>query len=189
MNVTIQDLLAELATRDIDTINRARNTLVQLGTPAVASLISLLRYGTTHQIANAIVVLGRIGDPQCIDGLLALQQHPNLIIRSNLAKSLGCFQDKQVVQTLIDMLTGDHEIVQQWTIISLGRLGGFDLDLLIQFMQTTESTSLCHITITALGELGDPQVISSIEPFLDSSNHHVRKAAQLALSKLNAQKT
>jgi HEAT repeat protein len=187
MNQTIQDLIAKLDSRDIDKITQARTALVQLGSSVLEPLIDLLQQGSNYQIANAVVVLGQITDPRCVVPLIRISNHPNLIVRTNLAKALGNFDDIRAKQTLMNMLNYEHEIVQQWVIISLGRFGGSDVvTALTQFLQINQCTTLCHIAIKVLGDIGDSQAVPYIVPFLDNENHHVRTHANLALSALNA---
>lgn len=188
MAETIEILLEQLDSRDADINDHAREELLKLGSSALEPLMNLLESGTTYQIASAIVVLGQIADPTCIDALIQLQEHPNLIVRSNLAQALGNFDDERVRKILIEMLEHEHPIVQQWVIISLGQVGGSSvLTKLLEFMQSTESSTLCHIAIQTIGELGDSQAVPYLVPFLDNEDRHVRNHAESALAKLNAQ--
>lgn len=162
-----------------------RQRLVAYGSASVEPLIAICESGSPLQTANAIVVLGEIGDRRAIDVLIRSLAHKSLLCRINAAQILGSFDDACVVQALLDHLPSAHELVQIWIVNSLGVIGNAScIKPLLDLLHQTASSSLRYMIIRALGDLGDPRTIADIMPYLEDDDHHVRYDARVALEKL-----
>lgn len=189
MMATVEDfdyLWECLGAQDFLEVVEGRSELINLGSPIVEPLISATLTGTVKQIANAIIVMGEIGDTRFLDSLCALlQHHENIVIRSNAAKILGNFPSGQAVETLISKLEHDNEMVTMWITVSLGKIGGQDAkQALLKYLNLPPSSTMTYMTIRALGDIGDADLAPIITPYLTHEKDHVRNDAQLALEKI-----
>lgn len=182
----IGDLIADPDAADIALNQEAQARLVALGEPVVDSPISVLHTGSIRQCANAVLVLGKIGNPRAIEPMCALSVDPTLAVRVNCASALGLIDDPQVVSFLVDWLGWEKEaIVQSMIVKSLAdKQDKRSIAPLSGALKQMESPCVRYMLIRALGNLGDPVAIESILPFVNDEDHHVRRDAKLALEKL-----
>lgn len=177
-----------LGAQDFLEVVEARSELINLGSQIVEKLILAVPTGNVKQIANAIIVMGKIGDTRFLDSLCALlQHHENIVIRSNAAKILGNFPSEQAIETLIGKLEHDNEMVTMWISVSLGKIGGQEAKhALLKYLNLPPSSTMCYMTIRALGDIGDADLAPIIKPYLTHEKDHVRNDAQLALEKIRS---
>ena len=183
----ISVLIDSLNDKNSQVRSKAKNSLVACGVSAVEPLITVLSTGTPRQAADAICVLGKIGDPRAIEPLINMLNAPNLLFRMNAAEALGGLQTPRVVEALLSAVSvaEESEAVQTWSLSSLGKIGDQKAVLpLIAFLKETSSPQLRYMTIKALGQLQDQRAIEAIVPFLKDADHHVRDYARDALINL-----
>lgn len=188
-NNQFYDLWQQLTSTDLVEVQVARQTLIQMGEQIRDDLLSVIETGTDKQIANAVIVMGEIGDT-CYEETLCqfLQRHENCVVRFNAAKMLGKFCSEQVIETLASHLEHDNEMVGMWILSSLGTIGGERAkQALLDYLQLPPSHTMCYMTLRALGDIGDEDLVPIITPYLKHSKHHVRTDAQLALEKIEYQ--
>lgn len=180
------ELIEDLDTTDIGLNQDAQARLVILGVSVMERLISVLQTGSIRQRANAVLVLGKIGDAKAIDSLCALSVDPSLAVRVNCASALGLIDKPRVVSFLIDWLGWEEEaVVQSMIVKSLAdKQDKRSIISLVSALKQAESSYVRYMIIRALGNLGDPIAIESILPFVDDEDHHVRHDAKVALEKL-----
>src|SRR5258706_11402703 len=102
--ILVNMLIEPLRNGESPARTRAKESLVSYGASAVEPLIAVLQTGTSRQIADAIIILGKIGDPRAIEPLIAMLNAPNLLFRMNAAQALGGFNSPVVVEVLLSSL-------------------------------------------------------------------------------------
>jgi HEAT repeat protein len=190
MSITaVKKLWIALDRVELREILEAREHLIVLGRPIVPELLALLDSGTDRQVANAVIVLGNIAEPQCIEKLIdLLHHHSNLVVRSNAAKALSVFTDPRVAEALIYSLDHESGLVSMGVIAALQQIGGsLVLDVLLHQLKKHRDPEMHYLIIRAIGELGDRSVANQLIPFLDSSDHHTRRETIVALKKLGCE--
>lgn len=162
-----------------------RQRIIEQGPSIVAPLLDLFEQGNPLQQANAILVLGELGDSQAIPVLIDCLSHESLLCRINAAQMLGHFSDACVTTALLANLPTARELVQIWIINSLGLIGDrSSVDPLVELLHQTRSSSVRYMIIRALGLIKDPRIAKDIVPYLQDDDHHVRHDATVALHNL-----
>lgn len=182
-DLEIEKLIARLDDTDIFVQLDARDMLVTMPDKAIPPAIKLLEYGTPRQIANAIIIIGDVGDTSTASYLLPFLSDKDLMIRINAARAIGEVGNRDMIPMILDALAVEEDATTAtWLVTSLGRLKGYDEILAI--LENSEGSYVCYTAIKALGEIGNPAAIEYILPFLDDENRHVRDHALIALKKL-----
>lgn len=152
----------------------------------VQGLIDTLTSTEVRECVEAIRVLGEIKDNRTIGPLLALQKHEHPWIRMSAAKVLGEFHHWAAISGLVDWLKSEHDVmVQSWIVMSLGHQGdSMTVPYLIAALRQTQSNTIRFTILRALGMIGDPQAVSTVEAYLHDADPHVRRDAEEALKKL-----
>ena len=112
-----------------DEVSRA---LIALGTPAIPRLVEALNDENQFVRDYAAYVLGRIGDPAAVAGLLAALDMRSAVLnldyhrRSNteLIVALGRIGDPRAVEKLALLLRDDHSLDGAFIAEALGAIGG-----------------------------------------------------------------
>ena len=82
------------------------------------------------EVAQAeAIVLGRVGDPKALDGLIALSKDQSMVLRASAAVLLGRQADDRAEKALIDALDDPHSMVRTRAIEGLmvqGRDAGIE---------------------------------------------------------------
>jgi len=188
MTTTYSNMLTILDSTDFTHIMNTRNQLVQMGTKIVPQLIESLRCASVKQAINLVTILGEIKDERAVSPLCdLLLNHNNLMIRSKSAEALGCFNNTQTIDALIQSLNNpqESEVVMMWVVTSLGTISDSrTYHALVTYLEQIDSSTMQYMTIRALGNLGNKNAIPYIAPYLHSSDHHVRRDAEITLSQL-----
>lgn len=180
-------LIDALCDKNLSSRIRVKENLVACGSAAVEPLIALLASGTACQAADAITILGKIGDDRAVDPLLRVLSGPNLLFRISAAQALGGLKSSRAVEGLMKALdvADESEAVLTYLLNSLGKIGDqAAVCPLIAFLGRTSSSQLRYMTIKVLGELRDGRAIEAIVPYLADGDQHVRGYAREALIKL-----
>ena len=186
-NQRVQELITDLNSLDTNIRFEAREALIAIGSGAVAPLLGTLKSDEIRQSADAVSVLGTIGNEEAIPYLLEMRLHPNVLMRINSAEALGKLGDEQIKDYLIDWLNTESDILVQIELAkSLVEIGGKTVvDVLIATLTKTNSSTLRYLIIQWLGELGDRTTAKFIRPYRHDPDHHVREYADSALNQLN----
>ncbi len=184
---TIEELILDLDSLETATRLNARKSLVKLGSKAVHPLLATLQGDQIRQCADAVVILGEIGNEQSIMPLLNIRRHDHVLLRINSAKALGKLGDAQIEDYLIAWLNTEPEILVQMELVSsLVQIGSKKaVNVLVDMLTTTESSTLRYLSICLLSDIGDCGVVAKIRPYLNDPDHHVREYAKAAVDKLS----
>jgi HEAT repeat protein len=106
----IDPLITLLKHRNDNVLLKAMDALIDIGKPAVESLLDKLKDADPVLRTNAARVLGSIRDPRAIDPLIELLKDPEPDPRSYAADSLGEMKARRAVVPLIEVLKGDKSL-------------------------------------------------------------------------------
>jgi HEAT repeat protein len=134
----------------------------------IEDLILDLKYGGVEVRWDAVLGLGRSGDPRAIDPLIEALKDKDNQVRLWAASFLGDFGDLKAVDPLIEALKDERPSVQLWAATSLVKLGKAEYFNRITAMLDIEDPSLYSEVIMALGETGDPR---AIDPLIEAFNY------------------
>ncbi len=97
---------------------------MEIGTPAVDPLVTILGVGGAGVRQAAAGALGRIGDPRAIEPLVAALADYYAHVREAAATALGQIGDPRAVAPLVAALRDTYPEVRQAAAEALGGLGG-----------------------------------------------------------------
>ena len=119
----IDVLVANLSQENIHFRDSIGEILVEIGYPAVDSLISALNDYSWVTIQAAAVALGEIGDDRAVDILIQkLENYGSEKTGWAFAEALGDIGDNRAVEVLITCLQAPHIRVQRAAAWALGRI-------------------------------------------------------------------
>ena len=148
----VKSLIKALGHNDIAIKSEASKALVQIGTPAVESLIAVVAgSGESYSRARAVEALGEIGDKRAVEPLIKALKDKEWMVGMMAAGALGKLKDKRAVEPLIQA---------------------------IQY----EDWALHAPAARSLGTLRDPRAVKVLTATLNDSNEEIRKAASEALT-------
>jgi HEAT repeat protein len=119
----IDELITSLESRNWE---GAVDSLVEIGEPAVASLIKALNRGSGWTAQRANYALARIGTNRAVEAIICALKNKtfNQQVRGYAALALGEISSKEVIDPLIEALRyDDHWYVRMFAAESLGKLG------------------------------------------------------------------
>jgi HEAT repeat protein len=155
---------------------------VEVGAPAVESLIDALRHHDSLVRQVAARGLGQIGDARAVEPLIgALRGRED--VRAVAAQALGQIDDGRAVEPLISALKDGGSNVRAAAARALGQLGDVQaVDRLIGALKDHES-SVRQAATLALGEIGDAR---AVEPLIGAlkGREDVRSATAAALGEI-----
>ena len=180
--VKIDKPAVESSTRvpmDMDVRRAAGDALVEIGDPAIETLI----YKLKGWRANATVALVNIGEP-AVDALISALEYKNWEVREGVINVLGKVGKERAVKPLINAL-GDMSVLVRWAAaLALGKIGDEEaVEPLINAFEDTDAL-VRESVARALGEIGDARAIESLMKALEDEDVWVRKAATRALDKI-----
>lgn len=151
-----------MALKDETCGSMAANALVNIGKPAVPSLIAALKDDDPIVRRNATKALVEIKDTGAVEPLINSLKDSDLIVRRNAAKALGEIKDTRAVEPLIASLKDEGAVVRRNAAEALGK---------IRDSRATESLVAClkdgdaivrKNAALALKEIGAPGSIADI---------------------------
>ncbi|MBZ0297365.1 MAG: HEAT repeat domain-containing protein [Anaerolineae bacterium] len=167
------------------------NALVQIGEPAVNSLVSLLQVSTKYD--SIVLALGEIGDTRAIEPLIEKMKSASIFSKDNgsIPEVLGKFGDTRAVEPLIREINygNYHRTIK--VIKALGEIGDERaVEPLIHALLRSGSADIMIQAAESLGKIGD---IRAIEPLTETlskydgtlSHHRIKYAVSRALGKLS----
>ncbi|MBN1564781.1 MAG: HEAT repeat domain-containing protein [Anaerolineae bacterium] len=184
---SLDELIADLNQPNPIIQLSAQKQLIRLGHTVIDTLLDTLYTGSDAQRAHAAIVLGKLRDRRALDALLELRHHDNLLIRIDCAKALGVIRGAHTAAALIDWLAVEENVLVQTAIVQVlaeTRLPQIYIPL-VKALTHTPSPSLKYLIIRILGDLGDTHAAEVIFPYVDSTDHHIRREAIRALEKLS----
>jgi hypothetical protein len=158
----------------------AAMALVQIGKPAVASLIDSLKDADERVRLSAISTLGEIGDAQAVDPLVAALEDDSSEIRRATIRALGQIRDARAVDPLIATLN-DTLDVRSASAKALGQIrDARAIEPLIAALDDS-AAGMREAAAKALGQIRDARAVEKLIVALNDRSRSVREAAANAL--------
>lgn len=132
----VDPLIRALAGDSLEERLQAVAALLEEGRTAVMPLTSLLTHQDSAVRASAVDVLGRIGDPACLDALLPLIHDHDSSVRLAAAKALGRIPHPRCAERLARALQDSDPLVAAAAADSLVGLGEIALAPVFQILNS-----------------------------------------------------
>lgn len=196
--------------------NTAAEALVQIGEPAVESLIKSLSSPIEYARSRAAYALGRIRDKRAVRPLIRCLGDKMETVRWNAVKALGDICDPEAIGPISFLLKDKIRSVQwqatlallnfdQGANILLDALRSFDSgyrlqDIIAAMGDTAEKRAVETIinslnsdipeikwnAVVALGKIGDPKAIPNLVKLLNDKNPEMRGNVVIALGEIGS---
>lgn len=159
-----EKLVGSLGDKDKEVASASTNALIDIGEPAVSSLIEALKDENPQVRSYAALALGEIRDKKAVEPLMEILDDPSPEVRRNAAYSLGEIGDIKAVEPLIELLKDEDVEVVRFTVIALGLLKDpRATEPICEVMDRDDARTqhegnpdIRHQAIYALEEIGDP---------------------------------
>ena len=186
MNESLAALLEDLNDKDIYIAKAAQEALAAMGDSVIPVLLNLLESKETRQLAGVVKVLGQIGGDIILESIMPLSDHPDRMVRMNLASAAAEIGGEKSVGFLLQWMGKSQDNFDRyWIVNMLSKFNSTEVvDRLIAILKETESNMIRYMAIRVLGELGAVKAIEDIRPFLKDEDRHVQEDAKIALEKL-----
>ncbi|RPJ53886.1 MAG: HEAT repeat domain-containing protein [Methanobacteriota archaeon] len=172
-------LIAMLRDKNRSIREAAAESLQRIGTPAVESLCQALNDENVHVRANAIVVLGKIGDRRATESLCRTLAADRELARY-AAEALGDLRDTAALEPLIQALKQCEGAARAKAAEALGKMGSRRaVESLILALDTDIEAGAA--AAEALGRIGDPRAVRHLESALRADREEIRHQAERAL--------
>jgi HEAT repeat protein len=184
MDEEIRSVVALLQYQDDATMQFVRQIIKSAGTDGVYALCSALSDSNPTARRNAAQLLSECQSPVHFQIMAGAVCSEDPLVAEIAVYALERYQE-DAVDALLSNLATCNCLVQLTIVGALERIGSKKAVLpLLYVLESTSYVSLRYTIIQALGILGDPVAINMISNFVDDSDHHVSKRAQIALEKL-----
>ena len=164
----------------------AMQTLQEIGDPrAIEPLSSLLTHEKPQMRKAAIEALCKFDNGAQLSGVfIPLLRDVDAAVRETAVIALGDCHDPQAIDTLVEVLHGDEQVLKGKAVMALGTIG--DKRAMKPLITAYEKgTVRADIVMKALGQLRDGQSAPVILSALDNDNQLVWQAASDALNELD----
>lgn len=200
----VEALVACLQHSDAKSQYSAFSALVKIGAAAAAPpmvdtllgtsssrLWELMKLNIGMRLRAGLLNIVQRGDSGTADKLTnALKQdHYDEYQRAYLMQLLGRTGDERAVESLINTLIEDTELLRVSAADALGWIGDERAvqPLLSALEQSPADSSVREVAAEALGRIGNPEVIPALVASLTDTNEWVRRASAVALGDLGDQ--
>ncbi|WP_300608660.1 HEAT repeat domain-containing protein [Methanohalophilus sp.] len=174
---TIEKLIEKLADGNISVRSDAVKGLVDIGEPAVGSLIQALENDNPDIRENSALALGKIGDKRAIEPLVYLIEDNDVNVRGAAEIALVDIGEESIDMLVAYAKNQDNvEYERRLAVIFLIEYGEKAVPSLIQVLSDNESFVLHRDVRYALSEIGEPAVGPLIE-LLESDDPDVKSRA------------
>lgn len=193
-DAAVPPLLERLAEEEtLSARRKVMGTLSRLGPVALPHLVAGLKDSPWYMVRNLVLVLGTIGLPEAVPPLRPVLAYPDPRVRKEVVKALTRIGTAAAADALLQRLGDPDPGVRQSVIAALGTLKvtraiGPLAEVARQFSAFAKEADTQKAAITALGSIGDPQVIPVLVELLRRRtwlnrrlNDEVRAAAAAAL--------
>ncbi len=165
--------------------NTAAEILVRLGRHAVPFLLEELTCNDRDVRKFALDVLGEIGDRSAVAPMLAALRDPDDNVRAAAAENLGRMRTVEAVESLVNALESDGDLLLRFTILeALGRIGAPVPTR--QLLPFGDDPLLRKPLFDCLGQVGGPECTPLLLAGSLDQVRNIRNAALLALARLCA---
>lgn len=133
---------------------------------------------------NAAEALGKIGDLRAFDDLIHAASGKDLLLASYAVDALGMLGDERAIPTLLAALKVADLDLPKAACSALKRIGTPAVLPLIEALDTAKGYWRVY-ALKALGSIGDPRALASINALLNDADQSVRSSAAKALQQLH----
>ncbi len=154
--------------------NLAVEVLQQLGPTALPVFFRALPDSDEHIRKFIVDIVGNIGGPAAVDGLLGLVHDSSSNVRAAVVESLGVLGDHRAVASIIRMVQDPEEWVMFSAISALGSLADVEAVPILQSLLSVEENAIRCVAVEALGKIGDPQVLPKLLMMLPTARIPLR---------------
>lgn len=131
------------------------------------------------------IYLGSLADPQGKETLIGALNDTSSYLRGRATQALVYFKDDSVVPLLIKVLEKENN--RKALGYELDALGNFKrkdvCEVLLNYLNCQDE-GICGTAIRGLGEQKNPELIKTIQPFINSKNDYIRLEATNALAEI-----
>ena len=188
MAEAIRDDLAESTDRLARRIHC--EALVEMGDSSRAVIDAMAVDENRFLVRNAVTILGDLGDERAIELITSALANPDARVRRDALRALTRLGAEDTGQFVLGLLEDPDEDVRLAAAVAAGELGvERALKPLIAMLEGTTDPDECIPLIRALGHLGDPGAVASIEKhavrtLFSKPRTDVRIAAYRALNQI-----
>ena len=180
---SIPILIGALEDEDPRVQYEAAKALYQYRPYSIELLMESLESSNEDMVINAISVLAKIGTPEVIKVLGALNDHPSGVVRMEAVRGLGEIGDEKAAEFLVNSLKDDFRTVQNLAADYLVKMGPGAVELLAAALEDEDMVLVKNAALT-LGRIGDERAILPLIDILSSNSMIDRQAAASVLGML-----
>lgn len=161
----VNGLVQALSSRDGKTVNKAMESLIRIGDPAVDPLIQLCNGRDLDLQVNAAAILGHVKSKKAVPALIKLTYSRDADVRACACLSLGPVDDDRAISALIYRLSDGSKDVRDAAAFSLSSMGDRIIPPVVTcFARANQQLSDASDNLKTVQELGnfDPSVIARI---------------------------
>ncbi len=145
-----------------------------------------LRSEDSAERHQAVVSLGKTGNPAAVEPLIDALRDSDYFVRSFAAIALGNLKDPRALDPLIQALTDEHQRVRRSAAEALGLIKNPNaFDPLLKAM-SDENVLVRRSAAQALGSIGDPRAVTPLLKVLGSADSYISTGASMALTSIGA---
>jgi len=184
---TMEELIDSLASKDNETRERAKSSLLKLGTEAVAALIPALEDNISTIRMRVAEMLGELKAKSAVKPLINALRDEEASVRYSAAEALGKVGDQDATAALMKALSDPNSQVSK---SAMGALEAMNIDVIGPLLESLsdESPSVRIFAVETLGKLSKNEAVSPlIELLAREDDSRVRQQALESLGKLGAQ--
>jgi hypothetical protein len=154
--------------------------LLQLGEPAVPSILAMMVDRRWHVVRNLAAILGEIASPEAVDGLGEILRHSDLRVCKEAIRSLAKIGGRDAETAIITVLQGNDTLLLPQAITSLGGMQSRTaLPVLMQLLGEKsvflKTLPLKLDILSAIAMIGDSSVVPRLVDLL-LSRHLLARA-------------
>jgi HEAT repeats len=162
MAVAVRNDLAETTDRLARRIHC--EALVEMGASGRRMIEEMAEDENRFLVRNAVAILGDVGGDRAIELVTSALANPDPRVRREALKSLVKLESKDSGELVLGLLDDADDDVRLAAAVAAGELQvGRALKPLILMLEASRDPDECLPVIRALGELGDPGAVNSIE--------------------------
>jgi len=165
-------------------------TLVEMGEPGRRIIEEMAQDENRFLVRNAVAILGEVGGDRAVELVTSALANPDARVRREALRSLAKLGDEQAGPLVVGMLEDSDSEVRLAAAVAAGELRvGRALRPLVSMLDACSDPDECVRILRALGQIGDPGAVNSIEKhavrsFFSKPRTDVRIAAYRALSQI-----
>lgn len=139
-------------------------TLVDMGAPGRRVIVGMVHDDNRFLVRNAVAILGEIGGEGAVELVTSALANPDARVRREALRSLAKLGDPEAGALVVGFLDDPDAEVRMAAAVAAGELRvERALRSLIGMLDACKDADECVLLIRALGQLGDPGAVTSIE--------------------------